>query len=60
MPTDHIMAWRKTARDRSCHIILSASVAPCSAGLLVPILVGSALGLVLIVSLVCCLLRQKR
>ncbi|CAJ1056647.1 carbonic anhydrase 12 isoform X3 [Xyrichtys novacula] len=29
-------------------------------GLLVPILVGSSLGIVLIVSLICCLLRQKR
>ncbi|XP_065813269.1 carbonic anhydrase 12 isoform X3 [Labrus bergylta] len=29
-------------------------------GLLVPILVGSALGVVLIMSLICCLIRQKR
>ncbi|XP_074532915.1 carbonic anhydrase 12 isoform X2 [Halichoeres trimaculatus] len=31
-----------------------------STGLLVPILVGSSLGIILILSLICCLLRQKR
>ncbi|XP_068596030.1 carbonic anhydrase 12 [Brachionichthys hirsutus] len=38
----------------------TASRKPHGQGLLVPLLVGSSLGLVLIISVICCLLKEKR
>ncbi|KAF3688794.1 Carbonic anhydrase 12 [Channa argus] len=55
--------YRKSQLVDSRVVLVSfkeASVAPHSAGFLVSMLMGSLLGLVFTVSLICCLLRRKR
>ncbi|XP_056908677.1 carbonic anhydrase 12 isoform X3 [Takifugu flavidus] len=50
-------SWINTEIDSLKRII---TFSPCLSGLMVPAVVCSALGMVLIVSIICCLFRQKR